>query len=171
MKYEIKSCVDVDPDVLKDFMYEFEEHGEFCNAMWRAYEVGVPKWQVETNAHVFSDKERCVAFLIDGALAGVARITPKPRHIENGKIGYYLRPSFRKKKYAPVFLRLIEDFCAARNINSPTAVTDIKNTSSIQALRCAGWVETGNRYLWTSEERDRIAVEFAPAKYDRSTFD
>ncbi len=163
MKYELVECESVSASKIKSLMDEFTANGEFCNALWRAYEIGVLKWQLERTTEA-EHHELVLGFLVDACLIGVARITPHPNHDANGKIGYYIRPSYRHLGYGTILLHLIEDFCLTNVIYQPTAVCSVDNLTSIRTLHNAGWSETGIEYVWKSEKGPRKALEFRPRR-------
>ena len=163
MKYELVPCEEIEAAKIKSIMAEFDVSGEFCNALWRAYEIGVDAWQAERISEE-SHHEVVVGFLVQECLVGVARITPHPNHKENGKIGYYIRPSYRRLGYGTILLHLIEDFCLSNVIYQPTAVCSADNLTSIHTLRNAGWRETGTEYVWKTENTSRKALEFRPQR-------
>lgn len=86
------------------------------------------------------------------------RITPNPRNRENGKFGYYVRPSMRKKGYAKEMIRFAKQYASENGIDV-TAVVDSANAYSMKALTKAGWSKTGTVYEWKGS---RKGVEFAP---------
>ncbi len=164
MKYELVECECIDTGKIQSMMDEFSAHGEFCNALWRAYEIGVLNWQTE-RIDERTHHELVLGFMVDQCLIGVARITPHPNHIANGRIGYYIRPSYRSLGYGTVLLHLIEDFCIANEIFLPTAVCEVDNWRSIRTLRHAGWYRTGKMYNWISgDDEPRKALEFRPKR-------
>lgn len=161
MKFELIPCTAIALKDLRDFMKEVETVNEFCHPLLRAHENGIRKFLLDQaeEEKKESPKEYVLAFLIDDELAGVCRVTARLNHIESGKIGYYLRHSRRKNKYAPIMIRLIEDFCMQKGVTNITAVVDIKNTASMKALFSAGWTRTKNQYTWFD---GRKAIEFRP---------
>ena len=163
MKYELVECECIDDYKIKSLMDEFEANGEFCNALWRAYEIGVVNWQIERidEAH---HHEYVLGFMVDTCLVGVTRITPNPNHLANGRIGYYIRPSYRNLGYGTILLHLIEDYCIVNKIYLPTAVCSLENWQSIRTLKNAGWFPTGKAYQWSSEKEPRKALEFRPQR-------
>lgn len=166
MKYELTDCTAVRPADIEELMAEFEASGEFCNALWRAYEIGAAAWVDEMAADEASGKrhEYVLGFYVGGVLAGVARITPHPHHEANGNVGYYIRPSFRGLRYGPVLLHMIEDFCIENCIEEAYAVTAIKNTASMKTLAVAGWTPTGRAFVWKSQFNTRNALEYRPVR-------
>ncbi len=160
MTYDLVNCSLVPAEEWEAMIAEFSERGEFCNAIWRAYDVGVRGWLKEAEEFCIG-KERQLAFRVDGNLVGVARVTPAPRNEANGKVGYYIRPSKRGRLYAPVLLRLIEDYCKAWRVENITAVTDAENTASIRSLTAARWLLTGRSFPWND---GRLGLEFMPEK-------
>lgn len=158
MKYELTPCYLLSAKHIEEFLDEFKVAGEYCNAMWRAYEIGVSAWKKELSTEI-APSEYILAFLVDMEFVGVVRVTPNPNHIENGKVGFYIRPSKRKHKYAPSMLRLVEDFCFANGIENVTAVADSGNVASAKAMYAAGWTRSGKQYIWTY---GRSAIEFQP---------
>lgn len=158
MKYELVPCDLLAAKHIEAFLDEFTAAGEYCNAMWKAHEIGVAAWKKEVAKDV-NPSEHILAFLVDTKLVGVVRVTPNPNHVENGKIGFYIRPSKRKQKYAPSMIRLAEDFCLANGIDNITAVADVRNVASAKAMFAAGWTRSGKQYVWTS---GRSAIEFQP---------
>lgn len=163
MKYELVECECIETGKIQSMMDEFNAHGEFCNALWRAYEIGVLDWQTE-RIDEKHHHEFVLGFMVDSCLIGVTRITPHPNHKENGRVGYYIRPSYRKLGYGTILLHLIEDYCLSNTIYLPTAVCDIDNWQSIRTLMNAGWYQTGKVYYWTSEKAPRKALEFRPKR-------
>ena len=163
MKYELVECESIDAAKIKSIMDEFAVHGEFCNALWRAHEIGVRAWQLERINEVLHH-EHVLGFLIEQCLVGITRITPRPNHKANGMVGYYIRPSYRRLGYGTILLHLIEDFCLSNMIYLPTAVCSVDNQISIHTLHNAGWRETGKEYIWTTENRSRKALEFRPQR-------
>lgn len=163
MKYELVECESIDAAKIKSIMAEFTVHGEFCNALWRAYEIGVDAWQLE-RINEERHHELVLGFLVEQCLVGIARITPHPNHEANGRVGYYIRPSYRRLGYGTILLHLIEDFCLSHVIYLPTAVCSADNHTSIRTLHNAGWRETGKEYIWTTENRSRKALEFRPQR-------
>lgn len=86
------------------------------------------------------------------------RITPCPQNRENGKLGYYVRPSMRKKGYAKEMIEFARQYAVENSIDI-TAVADSNNVYSMKALMNAGWSKTGAVYDWKG---NRKGVEFAP---------
>lgn len=157
MTYEMVPLFNLSSDMIVSFMDEAREANEFINPLWRLYDVEQDDWR-----NVIPDSnndEMLFAFVVQGILTGVARATAHPKHIENGKVGFYIRPSQRKKKYAPVMIRMIEDMCERNMLRDLTAVVDIKNTSSFKALYAAGWERSGVQYRWN---QGRTAIELKP---------
>ncbi len=163
MKYELVECEAIDAAKIRSIMAEFTVNGEFCNALWRAYEIGVDDWQMERREEA-NHHELVLGFLVEQNLIGIARITPHPNHEANGRIGYYIRPSYRRLGYGTILLHLIEDFCLTNVIFQPTAVCAADNSTSIRTLHNAGWRETGKEYIWKAEDQDRKALEFRPKR-------
>ncbi len=164
MKYELVECERyVKASQIKSLIDEFTANGEFCNALWRAYDIGVDEWYKERKNEA-DHHETVLGFLVESCLIGVARITPHPNHDANGKIGYYIRPSYRRLGYGTILLHLLEDFCLTNKIYKPTAVCSETNLNSIRTLRNAGWLETGNVHNWKSEKGIRKALEFRPRR-------
>lgn len=161
MKFELISCASVDPKMLFEFLFEAHNFGEFCNPLWYAYDVGVAQFQQEEINSDADDpmREKRLCFMVNDALVGVCRITPRLKNIANGKVGFYIRKSKRKHKYAPVMIRLIEEWCSVNQINDVTAVVSNSNTASSKALIAAGWERTGKTYTWND---GRTAIEYSP---------
>lgn len=166
MKYELAECTAVRPTDIEELMAEFEASGEFCNALWRAGEIGAAAWidEMKTEEAEGSRHEFVLGFFVGDMMAGVARVTPHPSHEANGNVGYYLRPSFRGARYGPVLLHLIEDFCMEKGIEDVNAVTSVMNTASMKTLAVAGWTPTGRAFVWRSEYNTRNALEFRPVR-------
>lgn len=163
MKYELVECECIETGKIQSMMDEFSANGEFCNALWRAYEIGVLNWQTERIDEI-KHHEYVLGFMVDTCMIGVTRITPNPNHESNGKIGYYIRPSYRHLGYGTILLHLIEDFCLTNEIYLPTAVCSVGNIQSIKTLGNAGWYATGKEYDWVSENTIRKALEFRPKR-------
>ena len=159
VEYRLVDCRCANPEDIKDVIAEFETNGEFCNALWRAYEIGVDQWlvELETDSHEF-----VLAFYVGTELVGVARVTPKPNHEANGNVGYYIRPSCRGMRYGHVLLHMIVDFCKANNVQDVFAVTSVKNVASMKTLASAGWAPTGRAFKWKSKYGTRNAIEYSP---------
>lgn len=163
MIYELVGCECIETEKIQSLMDEFSAKGEFCNALWRAYEIGVAPWQME-RIEEGDHHEFVLGFLVATDLIGITRITPQPNHRENGKIGYYIRPSYRGNGYGTILLHLVEDFCLLNGIYSPTAVCSTDNLISIKTLQSAGWMSTGKSYDWITEKTPRKALEFRPRR-------
>lgn len=166
MKYELTDCTAVRPADIEELMAEFEASGEFCNALWRASEIGAMAWIDEMKAEEAEGTrhEYVLGFFVGDTMAGVARVTPHPKHEANGNVGYYLRPSFRGARYGPVLLHMIEDFCIENSIEDANAVTAVRNKASMKTLAVAGWTPTGRAFVWRSAYNTRNALEFRPAR-------
>lgn len=165
MKYELIDCATVRPDDLVELISEFQANGEFCNALWRANEIGAIAWLKELNNDDGTERhEYVLGFFVGDTLAGVARVTPHPNHEANGTVGYYLRPSFRGERYGPVLLHMIEDYCIENRIKNVVAVTDVTNKASVRTLTLANWIPTGRTFVWVSEDNARNALEFRPSR-------
>lgn len=144
-------------DDIRSYLSEFRENGEYCQLLW-PLEDGA---DVSECRRMFKSDENTdyLCFYIDDTLVGMGRCTKEPNHIENGKIGYSIRPSQRGKLYAPVLIRMLESYCEKNGISGVTACVDARNSRSIQALHHAGFEQTGVTYNWT---KGRKALEFAP---------
>jgi len=158
MRYELRLAWRVYPGIIQDFFDEFVRTGEYCNVLWHLYDVGVEQWvkDVETDQKTFH-----LCFMVNERMVGVARVTPNPNHIENGKVGYAIRPTCRGNLYAPTMIRLIEDYCKMIGLDDVTACVYPGNTKSLMAFERAGWKETGNIHKWTG---NRLAIEFSPKR-------
>ena len=88
----------------------------------------------------------------------MVRISSRINHEANGKVGYSIRPSRRKRLYAPTLLRLVEEYCCLNGITPVTACVDVRNEASLKAFRLAGFVPTGREFDWTYQRR---AVELS----------
>lgn len=155
-KYELRLCRYIPRIAIEEYFEEFDRFGEYCNVLWRLYEITAEQWLNE----IYSDnKTMYVGFCVNEKLVGMARVTPHPNHIENGKVGYAIRPTCRGKLLAPTMIRLIEDFCNWIGINEITACVEAGNVKSLKAFDRAGWEATGNVYHWTG---DRLAIEVSP---------
>lgn len=160
MKYKLISCASLSVKMLVCFIMEAVNAKEFINPLWKAYALGIQDFKTDLALiDRIGNGERVLAFIVDKQLVGVCRITPQPKNMANGKVGYYIRPSMRKKLYAPVMLRMIEDYAASKNICGLTAVVDIENAASIRALKTAGWESSGKHFAWNG---GRTAEEFRP---------
>ena len=158
MRCELITCKEIGTLELQDFLEEANCFGEKCNPLWETYEIGTARWMIKITLHEETLEEYYLAFKVDGMLTGVCRVTPCPKHKENGQIGFYIRPSMRGKQFASKFLRMIEEFCRHIRIQHPTACVEVGNIKSLKAFRLAGWKPTGKRYDWTE---GRTAIEMS----------
>lgn len=158
IRYELQLAWKVNPGLIQEFFDEFERFGEYCNVLWHLYDVGVAQWVQDAAS---DQKTFYLCFFVNDRLVGMARVTPQPNHIENGRVGYAIRPTCRGNLYAPTMLRLIEDYCKWIALREVTACIDSSNIKSIKAFDRAGWQATGNVYKWTG---NRLAIEVAPIK-------
>lgn len=158
MTYEIVHLFRVPNEAIQEIMDEAQTAEEFINPLWRLYEVPSDGWK-KTAVDSRTKGESLLAFLVNEKIVGVARVTVHPKHIENGKVGFYIRPSERNRKYAPSMIRMIEGWCEEQNISDITAVVDVKNMKSFKALYSAGWERSGKQYRWNQE---RTAIELKP---------
>lgn len=157
LEYKLLDLNEVSPALIRDYYDEFTDSGEECSVLWKLSYLDPFEFAEECK------KDRGTLylcfFLPSGRLGGIARITPNPNHIENGRMGYALRPTERGKGYAPIMLNLIQVYCEHYAINNVTACVDRRNLASRNALEKAGWIETGNVYAWTQK---RLALEYVP---------
>ena len=160
MIYQIKLLGNVNESEIMSVLNEAEYHGEFVHPLWRLIEIGVDEWKKDWYEDT-DNAETLLAFYVADRLVGVARVTGMPHHQANGKVGFYIRPSERKKKYAPSMIRMLEDWCAVHGIEDITAVVDVRNTASMKALYSAGWQRSGKEFRWNG---NRNAVELKPVK-------
>lgn len=161
MKYELIPCSWLNPLELHEFMEEVETNKETCNPLWEAHEIGLMAWRHKIGDLSMTTHEHYLAFMVDDELCGVCRITKKPKHMANGQIGLYIRPSMRGKMYAASFIRQIQEYCLRIGIEKPTACCDIKNVRAVKAFKNAEWIPTRNLYEWNN---NRCAIELAPRK-------
>lgn len=158
IRYELRLPHEINPDDVLDYLREFEDNGEFCNVLWRLYEVGIDEWMREA----MTDKATyIVGFYDHNVLVGMGRITPHPRHVENGNVGYAIRPSLRGKRYAAIMLIVIEDFCRRNSIDDIKACINSTNEKSMRAFEKVGWIPTGSTYVWSG---NRAAIEYSPKR-------
>lgn len=156
MRFELRSCLEIERKEIYDYYNEFIENEESCDVLWRLNEISFDEWMKEEEG-----KTVRFGFYVDGRLVGIGRVTPKPNYEANGKVGYGIRPSERGKLYAPTMIRLIEEYCNSLGIERITACVDVDNLKSIKAFARAGWLPTGVRYKWTE---GRTAIELSPRK-------
>lgn len=163
MRFEIRPCYTLSRRELTDLKDEFYSRGEFINVLWDLYDMDPEKWKMKERSNMREARE---AFFVDGVLVGVARITRKPNHIENGNIGFAIRPTERGKRYATVFINLIHRKCMCMGVENPTACIDARNERSIKAFMRAGWRMTGRSYRWNPDPDPRVAIEMCPYPKD-----
>lgn len=158
INYSLHNVKEIPFEYIDDYFGEFQNNGEFCNVLWRLHEVNINEWLKEIE---YDPTTVYVGFCVNGSLVGVGRITPNPRHLANGRIGYAIRPSERGKLYAPTMIRLMEDYCKLLNVNEITACVEETNAKSLKALDKAGFAPTGIKYAWNG---GRTAIELHPKK-------
>lgn len=158
IRYELRFCRNIPKKAIEEYFDEFDRFGEYCNVLWRLYDVSVDEWLKE----IYADNSTMyVGFCVNDKLVGMARVTPHPNHIENGKFGFAIRPTCRGRLLAPTMIRLVEDYCNWIGLKDVTACVYSANVKSLNAFERAGWKETGNVYQWTG---DRLAIELTPKK-------
>ncbi len=141
--YELCPCGWLTEDEIVDYLEEFRDAGETCNVLWQLEDMTATEWKDEIEEDRSTEY---VAFLVDNMLTGIGRITPRPKHIANGKVGFAIRPCERGKRYASIFLQMIRNLCNRMGLEEVTACVDERNERSLKAFRAAGWVETGRKY-------------------------
>lgn len=155
--YKLEYLERVSPPLVQSYYDEFVRNGEECNVLWKLSYMDAFEFADECKADMST---RYFCFLLpNGTLAGIARITPNPNYIENGRMGYAIRPSERGKGYAPIMLRLIQDYCEKIKLYEVTACIDVNNEKSLAAFRKAGWVPTLTTFIWKG---GRVAQEWIP---------
>lgn len=155
IKYELRVSNEMSAPDIKEYFDEFNDSGENCYVLYRLYEVDVDQQLKEATTDTHTHH---VGLYVNDRLAGIGRVTPHPNHMENGMIGYAIRPSLRGKRYASMFIRLIEDFCKHLKMDRITACVDASNFRSLMAFNREGWKATGI-YRWPG---DRLAIEISP---------
>ena len=153
--YDLRSVRRIPLADIAEYFNEFNENGEHCHLMWRAYEIPIEEWHREVSRDI---RNHYVGFYVNEKLAGIGRVSPRPNYSANGNLGYGLRPSMRGNGYAPVMLRLMEGFCKDIGMDLITACVDENNGKSITTLMNAGYKPTGVVYDWID---GRKAIELA----------
>lgn len=157
LEYKLLDLTEISPALVRGYYDEFIDSGEECSVLWKLSYLDPFEFAQECQKDLST---RYLCFMLpSGVLGGIARITPNPNHIENGRMGYALRPTERGKGYAPVMLNMIQVYCEHQGIDNVTACVDRRNLASRNALEKAGWIETGNVYAWTEK---RLALEYVP---------
>ena len=159
LTYELCPCGWLREEEIVKYLEEFNDAGETCNVLWQLEDITASQWK-ET---IEVDKStEYVAFIVDNRLVGIGRITHKPKHEANGMIGYAIRPKERGKRYATVFVQMIEETCRKMGMERITACVDRMNIISLHVFIKAGWVPTGREYDWKPDPEPRVAIEMAP---------
>lgn len=140
------------------YWQEFTEKGETENVLWELATLSIDEYYERQEA---DRRNRRFGFLVGGALVGMVRISSRINYEANGKVGYSIRPSCRKRLYAPTLLRLAEEYCRLNGITPVTACVDVTNLASLRAFRLAGFVPTGREFDWRPNPYPRRAMEFS----------
>lgn len=147
-------------DIANGIKFAFRRNGEECQQLWM---LDDSMSCYDFYRKISADKNTSTLVMsVCGIVVGIGRCTRQPKHIANGRIGYSILPEHRKKGYAPILIRLLEEYCCRAFELEPAEVTACvaeNNTPSMKALCAAGFHATGNEYRWTG---DRRAIEYAP---------
>lgn len=114
---------------------------------------GSPGWNDARRAafvdHYRSDPGSSYVVLVDGAIAGAARLAPAeaPGAVQ---AGIWLRRSVRGKGFSTEALRLLIDEARARGARALVAETTASNTAAVAALRTLGVM------LWEDPESGAV---------------
>lgn len=160
VRYYLSNTSYVGDKLVMSYLNEFHSAGEYCRQLWILEEGGSMdqfRHQIDWDANT-----DILTFSVDGKMVGMGRCTRFPKHPENGRIGYSIRPSCRGRMYAPVLIRMLEDYCCKVFHLKPcdvTACVEQGNEKSRKALIAAGFKPTGTVYEWTG---GRYADEYAP---------
>ncbi len=152
---ELLPLTSLDKAEVEGYWREFTENGETENVLWELATLSIDEYYERQGA---DRRNRRFGFLVGGALVGMVRISSRINHEANGKVGYSIRPSRRKRLYAPTLLRLAEEYCHLNCITPVTACVDVTNEASLKAFRLAGFAPTGREFDWTYQRR---AVELS----------
>lgn len=147
---ELLPLTSLEKKEVEGYWREFIENGETENVLWELATLSIDEYY---ERQVADRRNRRFGFLVGGALVGMVRISSRINYEANGKVGYSIRPSRRKRLYAPTLLRLVEEYCYLNGISPVTACVDVRNEVSIKTLRMAGFVPTGREFDWTLQRR------------------
>lgn len=159
VRYSLTMLYELSPESIGEYFDEFVANDGDCYVLYRLHDISARELVEESrhDTHTYN-----VGFTVNGKLIGVGRVTPAPTRIENGMIGYGIRPSERGNGYAPVMIRMLEEFCNGIGVESPTACIDVNNSKSLIAFERAGFVRTGRVYNWPD---NRVAIEMCPKSH------
>ena len=170
MEYTLVPIWDIPVLQVTDMWMEFKAHGETCNVLYMMESMKADEFMLnardDPRTYIFPYIER--SRFSDPPMPewpiGVGRVTPNLNHIENGNIGFAIRPTERGKGHAFGLITLLEHMCLDFFIESPTACADLRNHRSLRALLNAGWIPTGKIYDWYPNPEPRKAIEFTPGR-------
>lgn len=157
-RLELYPMWDVSPQEIEEYKQEIDEAGEECNVLWPLETRTVDEYIKYTKA---DEHELVSAFFIDGEMIGVCRVTPTPRHEENGTVGIHIRPRARGNGYAQLMISMLMLQCRMDGVTNLTAMIATENHASKRSFIKAGWHETGRTVKWTFPI-EKEAVEFVP---------
>lgn len=157
-EFKLIPCEFVWGGLIDEYRQEFLDNGEECNVLWRLEDISAMDWHKE----IIEDRSTLYfAFVVDGQIAGICRVTPKPKHEANGMLGYAIRPSMRGNHLGVALLCMVRNVCRKKGWLHITACVDERNANSIHTLECAGWKPTGRKFDWLPNPEKRTAMEFS----------
>lgn len=154
-QYELKPLQLLDNRAIEELNAEFVEQDGECYILYMLEEKSIEEMKKEMSEDTHS---YVLAFLVDGNPTGLVRLTPKLNHVENGQIGWAIRPAKRENGFASIMIRMAAQLANEElGCKELTACIDSKNKASIKVARKAGLSMSGNVYHWSN---NRISIEF-----------
>ena len=118
---ELLPLTSLDKAEVEGYWREFTENGEAENVLWELATLSIDEYYERQEA---DRRNRRFGFLVGGALVGMVRISSRINYEANGKVGYSIRPSCRKRLYAPTLLRGCDQRGVAQSVPAGWVRTD-----------------------------------------------